>query len=142
MNLLYNGYQTTSSDAEDIPAISRLANGTSAFAPETRDWIHVQIITPITDGNSSEARPLYFNKIAKLRKELISIPKTKKEDVKIKTYSPRKDPEIHGTNGAVSGMEGYFDDNVGTNMLAVQYAPVQRLRTGTKDETTLRAVRM
>ena len=109
------------------------------------DWIHVQIITPITPithGNSSETRPMYFDKIANLRKELTSILKVKKEDVKVKTYSPRKDPEIHGTNGTVAEMEGYFDNNVGTNMLAVQYASAQRLRTGTKDETTVRAVRM
>lgn len=143
--LLHNGYQAASPDAEDIPALSGLANGTNAFAPDSRDWIHVQIITPITaitHGNSSETRPLYFNKIAKLRKELTSILDIKNEDVKIKTYSPRKDPGINGTNGTVTDMEGYFDDNTGINLLAVQYAPAQRLRAGTKDETTLRAVRI
>lgn len=142
MTLLYAGYEAASSDAEDIPALSGLANGTSAFSPDARDWIHVQIITPITHGNSSETRPLYFQKIAKLRKELVSILNVEKEDVKIKTYSPRKDPEIHGTNGTAAEMEAYLDSNIGVNMLAVQYAPAQRLRTGTPDETSLRAIRM
>ncbi len=47
---------------------------------------------------SSETRPLYLEEIAKLRRELMSILKIKKENVKIRTYSPRKDPEIRGTN--------------------------------------------
>lgn len=127
------------------PSLAALANGTNAFAPSAREWLHVEIITPKSRGNSTDDRPLYFQKIAKLRDSLVSIVGVQKDDVKVKTYTALKSPKaqaINGTSDHFAETEEQHEARPGANMLGIQYAPAQLLHNGTSNETTVRAVRL
>ena len=141
VRLLTEGFVLGSDSYEDVPPLSGLANGTNAFAPDTREWIHAQIITPTAYGNSSETRPRYFNKVAKLRDLLVSILDIDKEDVAIKTYSSGEDQETRG-NATFAETEAQFEKAPGRNMLGVHYAPAHPLHADTSRASEVRAVRM
>ncbi|KAL2107060.1 hypothetical protein VUR80DRAFT_5731 [Thermomyces stellatus] len=132
-------------EEKNSPSLAGLANGTNAFSPKAREWLHVQIITPKAIGNATETRPLYFKKVAKLRDLLVSILGIEKEEVKIKTYSSRKDTKtqaLNGTGDAFAETEERYEDRPGANLLGIQYAPAHVLHANTTKETTVRAVRM